>query len=78
MLVFPLRVMVRMVVMVTVMFMVRMVVVRIMVREVLTGKKKCELSHFWSPPPLKSVKLKFFFHTLTETYFGKKNLFSYL
>ena len=42
------------------------------------NKKKCELSHFWSPP-LKSVKLKnFFFHTLTETYFGKKNLFFHL
>ena len=44
-------------------------------------KKKCELSHFWSrPPPKKSVKLNkiFFSHTLTETYFGKRNLFFHL
>ena len=31
------------------------------------------------PPPLKSVKLKKkFVHTLTKTYFGKKNLFFHL
>ena len=32
------------------------------------------------PPPLKSVKLNkiFFSYTLTETYFGKRNLFSHL
>ena len=32
------------------------------------------------PPPLKSVKLNkiFFSHTLTETYFGKRNLFFHL
>ena len=33
-----------------------------------------------TPPPLKSVKLNkiFFSHTLTETYFGKRNLFFHL
>ena len=47
------------------------------------GKVSLEKKNFHTfgpdPPPLKSVKLKkFFIHTLTETYFGEKNLSFYI
>ena len=46
-------------------------------RDLLTRKKKSVNFHTFGPdpPPLKSVKLNkiFFSHTLTETYFGKRN-----
>ena len=52
-------------------------------REVLTRKRKSVNFHTFGPdppPPLKSVKPNkiFFSHTLTETYFGKRNLFFHL
>ena len=46
------------------------------VREVLTRKKKSVNFHtFGSDPPPKKCETyeKFFFHTLTETYFGEKS-----
>ena len=54
-----------------------------LLREGLTRKKKKSVNfHTFGPdpPPLKSVKLKkyFFFHTLTEKYFGLENLFYHL
>ena len=47
-------------------------------RDLLTQKKRVNF-HTFGLDPLKSVKLKnFFSHTLTETYFGNKNLFFHL
>ena len=43
-------------------------------------KKNMNFHTFGPDPPQKSVKLKnfIFFHTLTETYCGKKNVFFHL
>ena len=52
-----------------------------LIRDLLTRKKKESVKvHTFGPdPPLKSVKHNnFFSHTLTETYFGKRNLFFHL